>query len=185
MQGEKLSREAWIAAGFSSLARSGPASLQINLLAKTLGATKGSFYWHFKDLKDFKGAMLSFWKSKVATEVMDEVRRAETAEARFDLLFSNAMRTAPETYGGRDIEPAIRAWSLSDSDVAEALGELDTLRLAFISQVLKDLEVNMPALPELAYAAYIGLDDLHAKKRADIGAALDILKSMILSRRAT
>lgn len=183
MQNERHSRETWIAAGFLSLAQSGPASLQINLLARRLGATKGSFYWHFKDLKDFKNAMLSLWKSKVATEVMDEVRRAATAEARLDLLLSNAARAAPVEYGGRSIEPAMRAWSLSDRDVATALTELDTLRMEFVARILEDLGIKTPAVTQLIYAAYIGLDDLHSKGRADIEAALDALKGMILSQR--
>ena len=183
MTSEKLSRETWIAAGFASLAQSGPASLQINLLAARLGATKGSFYWHFKDLKDFKDEMLSLWRSKVATDVIDEVQRADTAEARFDVLLLHAARAAPEDYGGRNIEPAMRAWSLSDSDVAAALLELDTMRMAFVAQTLKGLGIEKPAVTELVYAAYIGLDDLHSKERADIGAALKALKDMILATR--
>ena len=183
MTSKKLSRETWIAAGFLSLAQTGPASLQINLLALRLGATKGSFYWHFRDLKDFKSGMLSLWRSKVATEVVAEVTRADSAEARLDVLLSNAARAAPEEYGGRNIETAMRAWSLSDSDVAAALLELDTMRMAFVAQILKDLGIENPAVTELVYAAYIGLDDLHSKGRADIGAALDALRGMILANR--
>ena len=179
MQSEKLSREAWIAAGFLSLAEHGPTALQINSLAKRLKATKGSFYWHFKDLKDFKTAMLALWKSKVATEVMTEVQRADTPQARFDALLTHAIRPAPDDYGGRKIEPAMRAWSLSDLDVAEMLKELDTTRIAFLRQVFHDLGFDTPALADLAYAAYIGLDDLSAKGRADIDASLSVFKELL------
>ena len=181
MASERLSREAWIATGFLSLAQDGPASLKINLLAHRLGTTKGSFYWHFRDLDDFKNGMLSLWKSKAATEIIDRVECADTPWQQLDILLSNAARSAPDEYGGSDIEPAMRAWSLSDSDVAEALLELDTLRISFLSQILRDLKIESPVAAELVYAAYIGLSDLHSKGRADIGTALGTLQNMILA----
>ena len=182
MKNEKLSREAWVAAGFLSLAEAGPASLKINLLAKRVGATKGSFYWHFKDLKTYKEAMLELWISKVATEVFDEVKMAETKDAKIDILLSNAARPAPEEYGGRKIEPAMRAWSLSDPDVSQALSNLDLLRITFTAEVLKALGIEDEALVHLVYAAYIGLDDLSSKGKADIGLSLNALKKLILSQ---
>lgn len=72
---------------------------------------------------------------------------------------------------------------MSDSDVAAALLELDKMRMTFVGQILKELGVENPAVTELVYAAYIGLDDLHSKERADIGAALKALKDMILITR--
>jgi len=53
MTTEKLSPNDWIAAGFHTLANDGPKALQIKILAERLKATKGSFYWHFKDLPAF------------------------------------------------------------------------------------------------------------------------------------
>lgn len=182
MGNEKLSREAWVAAGFRALAEHGPASLQISVLAKAVGATKGSFYWHFKDLSAYKSAMIELWKTKVSTEIMDEVRKQTTPHARLETLLENAGRAAPDAFGGRKIEPAMRAWALSDPQVAAALADLDSERRAFIGQVLSDLGIKEPALADLTYGAYIGLDDLHARGRANTDAALDVLRQMILAK---
>ena len=95
----------------------------------------------------------------------------------------NASKAPPDEFGGRKIEPAMRAWALSDSDVAKALDNLDRFRMVFIQQLLKELGIENQALAELCYGAYIGLDDLTSKNKADIASALDELKAMILQRR--
>jgi AcrR family transcriptional regulator len=181
MSKKRLSKEAWIAAGFKSLANNGPASLQINLLAKSLDMTKGSFYWHFKDLAEYKAAMLDLWQVKVAREIIEEVMAEASPERRLDVLFENATRPAPEDYGGQKIEPAMRAWALSDDNVGKALKGIDMQRLAFLKVVLDDLGLNGGVLSELVYASYIGLDDLQSKGRVTMGDALSELKSLIIT----
>lgn len=181
MANEKLSKEAWLAAGFQSLAENGPASVQINLLAKKLGATKGSFYWHFKDIAEYKSDMLALWRTKVATEVIDDVVAQKTPDRQLDALFENATRPAPEEYGGRKIEPAMRAWALADNDVGEALAELDALRLSFLKSLLDARGLDGTVLSELIYGAYIGLDDLQSKDRANSTHALAALRQLLLT----
>jgi AcrR family transcriptional regulator len=183
MAKEKLSKDAWLAAGFRSLAERGPSAVQINLLAKAVGATKGSFYWHFKDITEYKTAMLELWRTKVASEVIDDIAAQTTPEERLDALFSNATRPAPGDFGGQKIETAMRAWALSDAQVAAALAELDALRLAFLETLLDDQGMDGAVLSELIYGAYIGLDDLQSKGRANNVTALAALKTMILQTR--
>ena len=181
MAKEKLSKETWLAAGFQSLAENGPASVQINLLAQKLGATKGSFYWHFKDIADYKSDMLALWRTKVASDVIADINAQNTPEQQLDALFENAARSAPEDYGGRKIEPAMRAWALADDDVAQALAELDALRLSFLKGLMDARGLDGAVLSELIYGAYIGLDDLQSKDRANSTKALAALRQMILT----
>lgn len=94
--------------------------------------------------------------------------------------FENAIRPAPEDYGGQKVEPAMRAWALSDDSVAKALEGLDKQRLSFLKTLLDDLGLDGGALCELVYATYIGLDDLQSKGRVNISDALNELKSVIL-----
>lgn len=185
MSKEKLSKDMWVAAGFKALAERGPSALQINLLARELGTTKGSFYWHFKDLADYKAAMLQLWRVKVAAEVIEEVSAQQTPKDRLDALFENARRPAPDDYGGQKIEPAMRAWALSDPDVSAALQKLDELRLSFLETLLKELGLDAKPLAGVLYAAYIGLDDLQSRGRADIGQSLAVLRDMVISAQKT
>ena len=46
---QQLGRHDWVDAALRALTVGGLASLSVERLATELGATKGSFYWHFKD----------------------------------------------------------------------------------------------------------------------------------------
>ena len=57
----RLTRPDWLLAGFQALAEAGPVALKAEPMARRLGTTKGSFYWHFADVPDFHRQMLSLW----------------------------------------------------------------------------------------------------------------------------
>ena len=48
-ESSRLDAQAWTNAALKTLARSGIDGVRVELLAKELSVTKGSFYWHFKD----------------------------------------------------------------------------------------------------------------------------------------
>ena len=58
----QLDREAWIKASLAILAEKGLDGIRVEVLAKRLKVTKGSFYWHFKDRRDLLDAVLKTWK---------------------------------------------------------------------------------------------------------------------------
>ncbi len=158
----------------------GPTAIRAEALARSLKSTKGSFYWHFADLPTFKCDMLSLWKEKVAGEIIVEVMAEDDKRARLRVLADQAAIPAPEEFGGRHIEPAMRAWALSDPHVSSALNEIDVSRIGFIDMLLKDIGIEDPLLPQLVCAAYIGLGDLSSKGKADISASLHRLLDLVL-----
>ena len=62
MTKSRLSPDKWLTAGFEALVASGPSALAAEPLARALGTTKGSFYWHFKDVPAFQDALLAAWQ---------------------------------------------------------------------------------------------------------------------------
>ena len=178
MSKQRLSKEDWLAAGFRALATDGPVALRAEALARALGTTKGSFYWHFKDLPAYKAEMLNLWREKVASEIIARILAEDDPHKRLDLLAEEAAKAAPDSFGGRAIEPAIRAWALTDKAVMTALAEVDALRIAFIAQLLTAAGHEAGFAP-LVYAAYLGLDDQAAKHGADMLEPLNDLISLI------
>ncbi|MDG1768372.1 MAG: hypothetical protein P8H36_02985 [Yoonia sp.] len=75
----------------------------------------------------------------------------------------------------------MRAWALSDGDVADALARLDQMRFGFVTELLNDLGVGASRFAPLVYAAYIGLDDLASRGHVDAPAGFAVLHDMILS----
>ena len=43
------SKQAWLDAAYATFRSEGLAAVRVEPLARSLGATKGSFYWHFHD----------------------------------------------------------------------------------------------------------------------------------------
>ena len=70
---KSLSREDWLDAARRVFVESGIDDVKIDRLAKAMKVTRGSFYWHFKDLEDLQGALLQDWQERNHRE-MDAVR---------------------------------------------------------------------------------------------------------------
>ena len=180
MVAQRLAPENWIAAGFRALAQDGPGALRAEALARALQTTKGSFYWHFKDVPQFKAEMLRVWQEKVATEIITRIMAEPDPAARINALIESAAAPAPDEFGGPAIEPAMRAWALSDDDVRETLFRIDQQRMQFLGTLLKDVGVDDPNLIRAIYAAYIGLDDLEAKGHGTVSDGLTPLIERLL-----
>jgi AcrR family transcriptional regulator len=151
---ERLNRQAWIDAGLSKLAEEGPQSLKVMGIAQHLGVTKGSFYWHFADLPAYKTEVLRAWESKYTLDVM---QRADSVsgDARTKLHF--LLKT---TFAQRsELGCAIRAWALTDDDVAQAQNRVDQGRLSYVTELLQEMAwplEDAAALARFLYYAVIG-----------------------------
>ena len=86
-----LDRAAWIKGAFAILAEHGPAGLRVEVLAKRLDVTKGSFYWHFKDRRDLLDAVLDEWKDGR----IRDIRKQTTAQPGGELA---ALRHTIDVY---------------------------------------------------------------------------------------
>ena len=64
---DQLSAQDWVDLGLKTLAKSGFTALKAEPLAKAMGVSRGSFYWHFADIGAFHAAILDRWR-EVATE---------------------------------------------------------------------------------------------------------------------
>src|SRR5436305_9195730 len=90
----KLARSAtdWEDAALEAIASHGLGALSIPDLARSLGVTKGSFYWHFTGLPQLVQASLQRWE-EIDRTALEEVRRIEEPRARLTALFVQAMKS--------------------------------------------------------------------------------------------
>ncbi len=58
----RLSAEDWEDAALSLIAEQGVGALAVEALARQLGVTKGSFYWHFRTREALLQAALERWE---------------------------------------------------------------------------------------------------------------------------
>ncbi len=125
-----LGAESWTQAGLTILARNGIEAVRIERLAKVLGVTKGSFYWHFKDRPALLDDMLRSWRQRATMGIIERIDRSEVPPADRLKELLKLLRNSPRVSRGADIEAAIRLWGRSDPRVASVVQELDRLRIA-------------------------------------------------------
>jgi AcrR family transcriptional regulator len=151
-----LGRDAWIDAGLRALSDGGIEAVRVEVLARTLGVTKGSFYWHFADRRDLLAAMAAQWELASTTSVIAAVEaRGGTGAARLLRLISLCFR------GGEidRMESALRRWGSGDDVVRPILARIDATRLDYVTGLLVDHGLPLAtarARARLLYLTMIG-----------------------------
>ncbi len=119
----------WIKTASRRLASAGSEAVAIEPLAKTMGVTKGSFYWHFADRPALLEAVVADWESKATAPLLERLRRSAPEPAA--RLHALAATVAAEGKGSLD--PAMRAWAHHDERAGAAIARVDAARLAYIA----------------------------------------------------
>jgi AcrR family transcriptional regulator len=151
----RLTRDDWITAALAAIADGGLAAVAVEPLAARLGATKGSFYWHFENRDALLEAAIRRWEKQTTTDVIAEITTAGDAPAsQFRRLVAGVIERAEQDRAG----PALLA-SAAHPAVAPALERVTAARLNLIATVFRRLgfpqaEARRRAL--LAYSAYLG-----------------------------
>ncbi len=83
-------RAAWVDEGLRALAAGGPDAVRIEPLARTLGVTKGGFYWHFDGRRALLDELLDAWERYSVDEVIERIEN-EGGDARDKLHLLSAL----------------------------------------------------------------------------------------------
>ena len=160
MSKPRLSQSDWIFAGFNALAELGPAALKAEILARRIGSSKGSFYWHFSDVASFHAAMMELWEQRAVTDIIVALAPLSDPRERLRALVRTAIETPAELDPSQPAESAIRAWARASPLVRETVDRVDTRRMEYLETLLSDAGVPPKPNARLLYATLIGLDDL-------------------------
>ena len=130
----RLSVDDWIQAGFSILAEEGLEALKIDRLCARLGVTKGSFYWHFKDMASYRAAVVQAWAELRDRDRSDFGALANLAP-RERLSRMMASLTGLRQW---NLERAMREWARTDRAAADSVHAADQRVLAAVRQAFAD-----------------------------------------------
>ncbi len=175
---DRLTKPDWIRHGMLTLAREGPGALKAGPMAEALKVSRGSFYWHFADIADFRAQLLQAWRERATDQVIRDIEH--TAEPdRLKHLMQRAF------IGRRGLEPAIRAWAAQDKDVAAIVAEVDAKRVSYIAKLLVSVGIETQQARQRAafvYWAYLGQALVMSRRHATIPATgMDAISALFES----
>jgi AcrR family transcriptional regulator len=157
---KRLAAQDWIDFGLKTLAHKGFEALKADVLARGLGVSRGSFYWHFTDLGAFHARVIEHWKQVATEAIIADIERYELHEERLNALLRHAFGH------GAALEIRMRAWAESNPAAAHALDDIDNRRRGYIERLLLEAGIA-PALAatrtRVLYWSYLGAALSHSK----------------------
>ncbi|MEP2717314.1 TetR/AcrR family transcriptional regulator [Pseudophaeobacter sp.] len=179
-----LDANAWIQAAFRALTRGGPQAIKAEAIARELGVSKGSFYWHFKNVGALKTQMLQHWRREATDSIIEALETDGTSAAeRLKKLVEVSTGSADEEYGGVLVEASIRDWARYDSTASETVRTVDEGRLAYLNTLFEQCGFNpakRASSSAILYSSLIGLASLSHNGLADLRADLQFLLETLL-----
>ncbi len=177
---ERLDRTHWLDAGLRALTETGQGAIKIPALAIRLGVTKGSFYWHFRDLATYEDDLLAEWERRDTLEVIRYLDESHVdAVERLRKLLSLSSRA------NMRLANAIRHWSSIDERARRAQKRVDRRRFDYVAALLRDIGWGAEEAVLLARWAYWGVIGLHATEtRTLTPEATDLILNTLLPRIA-
>ncbi len=143
----------WVRAAVDALKAGGVAALSVEALARKLGVTKGSFYWHFDSREELLRAALERWELSIGRD-LDRLMQINEPLPRLTRMFQEATEKIEDSLfmavSGSSDNPVVKEFILRISD----------RQMGFTRQTLAEL-----GFPEelarmrsfLAYALYVGI----------------------------
>lgn len=138
-EAKKMDRDDWIRGALAMIAEAGVTSVKIEPLAKRLGVTKGSFYWHFKNRPALLSAILAFWEeqqTETLFDIADDMKRSATEKLR--RLYDTTVGVEADS-DVRNVELAIRDWSRTDAAALMAVRSVDARRSVYVENFFMEV----------------------------------------------
>jgi AcrR family transcriptional regulator len=173
---DRLSKSDWIDHGLRALAKDGPRALKAGPLAAALKVSRGSFYWHFRDIGDFRDALLAAWQEQQTDQVIRDLDARQGERGLLLRLLRGAFASE------RRLDRAMRSWAAEDRGVAAIVATVDSRRVARIARLLADAGVERERARHRAaflYWAFLGQIAVMEPRAATMpAAALDDIAAL-------
>ena len=156
----RLTRTDWANAALKAIAREGLKAIAIEPLAKRLGVTKGSFYWHFKTKNELIQSAVELWETLGDQAISEHLETIEDPRDRLRALFMAAFEP-------KNAHALLHHLASSQSSpmIKPVLRRVTARRIQSLTEMytacgLSPEQAKHRAL--LAYATYVGMFQIRA-----------------------
>ncbi|WP_233162529.1 TetR/AcrR family transcriptional regulator [Glycomyces salinus] len=149
----RLQAEDWAAAALRAIEAGGLEAVAVERLARELGATKGSFYWHFANRRALVEAAMGRWEQEQTDAVIDAMQRIESPARRLDELLAVVLEHRVDP-----LEVALLA-AVQDPVVGDAVARVTGRRIDYVASLYHATGMGEDAAYSsavTAVAAYLG-----------------------------
>jgi AcrR family transcriptional regulator len=151
----------WEEAALTALEKKGATGVSVEGLARTLGATKGSFYWHFRDREALLTAALARWEAQYTDRVIKDLAPIADPRKRLELLIYS-INKSNEAWR---VHVALSA-STAEPVIAKALARVSRRRIGYVEDCYRSMgwsKGRARSQAVLSYAAYVGFIHLRVE----------------------
>lgn len=150
----RLSAEDWAQAALDLIAEQGVAAVAVEPLARRLGVTKGSFYWHFPSRDALLHAALERWEAVEQETVFGSLEAVSDPRERLRSLFKLVAHEVKPHVIYSELLKALDHPVVKPVIERVSQRRLDYLTASFRQAGLARMDAQNRA--RLAYAAYVG-----------------------------
>lgn len=131
---KRVGRDDWIVAALDVLRQQGVHAIKASSIAKRMGLTTGSFYWHFKNLQDLLDCVLNYWEHEQTDHIIVEARNfTGPPDAR---ILNLMLQVISEDAAHPD--HAISVWANSDPEVGKVYVRTIERRFEFAAWMFQE-----------------------------------------------
>ncbi|MGW6686739.1 TetR/AcrR family transcriptional regulator [Streptomyces sp. NPDC054961] len=157
----RLTADDWATAALEAIGERGLGAVAVEPLAARLGATKGSFYWHFANRDALVEAALALWERRFTEATIESLAAEPDPRARLRILLTQVTGGA-----GQGAAAANLLASADHELVAPVVRRVAQRRLAYVTGLFEEIGFPPEAAGRramLGYAAYVGHDELRTR----------------------
>jgi AcrR family transcriptional regulator len=150
----RLSADDWAQAALDLIAEQGVAAVAVEPLARRLGVTKGSFYWHFPSRDALLQAALERWEKVEQETVFGSLEAVPDPRERLRALFQLVAHEATSHIIYSELLKA-----LDHPTVAPVINRVSQRRFDYLAASFRQAGLargDAQHRARLAYAAYVG-----------------------------
>jgi AcrR family transcriptional regulator len=157
-------RTDWIEAAYAAFLRDGLGAVRVEPLARSLGATKGSFYWHFTDRAALVTEVVGRWEAEQTDAVIVLAEAGGTPRERLEGLFAAVAAMRRDAAALLYVEAAAHG-------VGDAVVRVTRRRIDYLAGLLVELgqepgEARRRSV--VALATVLGIDQLQLVHLPDL-----------------
>lgn len=178
-----LTSEDWARAALGVIAEAGVPAVTIDELAKRLGATRGSFYWHYQSREELIKAAVELWARESTTDRLPQLEAISDPGKRLRALL-RLVYEAPV-----DAAELMLSTAGDDPLVAPVFARVTRRRMEVLRQIFTEFGIAPSEAADrawLAYAFYVGHHQLRKNPEvaAQRPARLDRMAAMLTGGRS-